>query len=184
MSHAVEGQSTRTTNRGSDSPNREEFARRYNEFATKLWRWMAARCSDSDVDDICQETWLKVSQSLDSFVPGTNFGAWLFRIADNTKNDFHRRKQVVGRNANSLAEDADVRDSKTSQQTEQSELQELIVHCLSKLPEKQRELIQCMYEGNSLPTCAERLNLASSSAYAEFHKAKASFQTGLEGSWP
>ena len=184
MSHAVDDQSARAENRGNDPQTEGEFARRYNEFAAKLWRWMAARCSDNDVDDICQETWIKVSQKLESFEPGTNFGAWLFKIAENTKNDFHRRSLVTGRNPNSLAEDYDVRDSQAGQPIEQAELQEMILNCLSKLPEKQRELMQCMYEGNSLPTCAERLQLPSSSAYAEFHKAKASFQTCAEGSWP
>ncbi|MDO5513090.1 sigma-70 family RNA polymerase sigma factor [Corynebacterium sp.] len=47
----------------------------------------------SDAEDLVQETYLKAYKAFDSFRPGTNLKAWLYRIMTNTYINTYRKKQ-------------------------------------------------------------------------------------------
>jgi RNA polymerase sigma-70 factor (ECF subfamily) len=50
----------------------------------RLYRWLYRLTRDVHIaEDLVQETFLKAFAHLDGFRAGTNFGAWLFRIAHN-----------------------------------------------------------------------------------------------------
>ncbi len=53
-----------------------------------LWRLTGGR----DVDDLHQETWLRVVRAAARFDPRRRFSTWLFRIAVNLARDWHRRR--------------------------------------------------------------------------------------------
>lgn len=53
-----------------------------------IWRQTGGR----DVDDLHQETWLRVVRAAGRFDPGRRFSTWLFRIALNLCRDWHRRR--------------------------------------------------------------------------------------------
>ena len=46
-----------------------------------------------DAEDLVQETYLKAYKNFDSFTPGTNLKAWLYRIMTNTYINTYRKKQ-------------------------------------------------------------------------------------------
>ncbi|AQQ14569.1 ECF RNA polymerase sigma factor SigH [Corynebacterium glaucum] len=46
-----------------------------------------------DAEDLVQETYLKAYNAFDSFKPGTNLKAWLYRIMTNTYINSYRKKQ-------------------------------------------------------------------------------------------
>jgi RNA polymerase sigma-70 factor (ECF subfamily) len=50
-----------------------------------------------DVEEICQEVFLSVIRSLDSFHGGSQFQTWLFRIAANKARDYRERQQAAKR---------------------------------------------------------------------------------------
>ena len=52
--------------------------------------------SREDADEICQETFLSVIKSLDSFHGQSRFQTWLFRIATNKARDF-REKRIAAK---------------------------------------------------------------------------------------
>lgn len=52
-----------------------------------LFRYTGGR----DVDDLHQETWLRVARSARRFDPSRRFSTWLFQIALNLTRDWHRR---------------------------------------------------------------------------------------------
>ena len=52
-----------------------------------LWRHLGGR----DVDDLYQETWLRVARAAARFDPRRRFSTWLFQIAVNLCRDWHRR---------------------------------------------------------------------------------------------
>ena len=52
-----------------------------------LWRHLAGR----DVDDLYQETWLRVVRAAPRFDLQRRFSTWLFQIAVNLCRDWHRR---------------------------------------------------------------------------------------------
>ena len=48
--------------------------------------------SPQDAEDLSQDVFMKVSQSLHTFRGEANFGSWLYRITVNTNINHHRRK--------------------------------------------------------------------------------------------
>ncbi|NNL86124.1 MAG: sigma-70 family RNA polymerase sigma factor, partial [Myxococcales bacterium] len=57
-----------------------------------LWRRV-----DGDVDDLFQETWLRVVRSRHRFSPQRRFSTWLFQIANNLCRDRARRRAAERR---------------------------------------------------------------------------------------
>jgi RNA polymerase sigma-70 factor (ECF subfamily) len=53
-----------------------------------LWRHLGGR----DVDDLYQETWLRVIRAATRFDARLRFATWLFQIAVNLCRDWHRRR--------------------------------------------------------------------------------------------
>jgi len=66
----------------------EELTRRWE---APLYRFIARHTGGRDVDDLYQETWLRVVRAARRFDPSRRFTTWLFQIATNLCRDFHRR---------------------------------------------------------------------------------------------
>jgi RNA polymerase sigma factor (sigma-70 family) len=67
----------------------DQLLARFEELAMPLWhslynfaRWLAH--NQHDAEDLVQDTYLKALRSFESFEPGTNFRAWIFKILKNT----------------------------------------------------------------------------------------------------
>jgi RNA polymerase sigma-70 factor, ECF subfamily len=64
--------------------DREAFGRLVERYWDRLYRWLFHLARDRHrAEDLAQETFLKALAGLDSFRPGSNFRAWLFRIGHN-----------------------------------------------------------------------------------------------------
>lgn len=74
-----------------DNPAFEALVRRYADPLYALCRRMMADASG--VEDVIQETLLKVHRSLRRFDPGRPFSPWILRIAENTCLDAMRRRK-------------------------------------------------------------------------------------------
>jgi RNA polymerase sigma-70 factor (ECF subfamily) len=72
--------------------NAEAFGVLYERFALRVYRYLLARVSEpTDAEDLLQRVFLKVVEALPRYEDrGLPFGAWLFRIANNTLVDFQR----------------------------------------------------------------------------------------------
>jgi len=67
---------------GRQAPGFEELALPLLPSLYNVAFWL---CRDAaDADDLVQETFLKALRGFDTFEPGTNFKAWIFRILRNT----------------------------------------------------------------------------------------------------
>ena len=70
------------------------FARLVEHYWDRLYRWLYHLSRDRHgAEDLTQETFLKAFAGLRKFQPGTNFGAWLFRIAHNNFANHYRPRQ-------------------------------------------------------------------------------------------
>jgi RNA polymerase sigma-70 factor (ECF subfamily) len=58
---------------------------------------LASDFTREDVEEICQETFLAVIKSLDSFNGKSQFQTWLFRIAANKARDYRERQRAAKR---------------------------------------------------------------------------------------
>lgn len=84
--------------------DRAEFARLVTAYWDRLYRWLYQLTKDRhQAEDLTQETFLKALAGLQSFRPGTNFRAWLFRIAHN---NFVNLKRKMKKGTLPLAADA------------------------------------------------------------------------------
>ena len=88
-----------------------------------------------DAEDLVQETYLKAFKAFDSFKPGTNLKAWLYRIMTNTYINTYRKKQR--RPLETSAEDVTDRQLYTTSSHDSTGLQSAEVEALKNLPDKQ-----------------------------------------------
>jgi RNA polymerase sigma-70 factor (ECF subfamily) len=71
-----------------DGRGLEELCRRWER---PLYQLIARHTGGRDVEDLHQETWLRVVRAARRFDPGRRFSTWLFQIAVNLCRDWHRR---------------------------------------------------------------------------------------------
>jgi RNA polymerase sigma-70 factor (ECF subfamily) len=70
------------------------FRKVYDHYSTFVWR-VVFRSVGSDremVEEIVQETFVKIHQSLKKFAADSSLGTWIFRIAFNTSKSFWAKK--------------------------------------------------------------------------------------------
>jgi RNA polymerase sigma-70 factor (ECF subfamily) len=76
------------------SESQQDFAALYEEYYPKLTRYLRRLVGEAEAEDVAQETFVKVSRSLDGFRGECQLSTWIYRIATNTSMD-HLRKPSV-----------------------------------------------------------------------------------------
>jgi RNA polymerase sigma-70 factor (ECF subfamily) len=99
-----------------------------------LWRQLGGR----DVEDVYQETWLRVVRAAARFDRRRRFSTWLFQIAVNLCHDWHRRPPPEPRDPATLDHGA---DDSTARQGDALDAARL----LAALPEPQRAAVLLRY---------------------------------------
>lgn len=89
-----------------------------------------------DAEDLTQETFLRAIERQSSFRPGTNFRAWLMRIATNAFLDRQRRKKIVRITA--LPDDVRHEAPAPGQGLEEHEKHRSVEAAIAELTETQR----------------------------------------------
>lgn len=118
-----------------------------------------------DVNDIIQDTFIKVKTNIDSLKNPAKFDSWLFQVARNTMNDFFRNQKKTFQNEenteyntidpNTFAED----DIRTKIQTQG--FSEYAGFVVSELPEKYRIAVHLAdIKGLSMKEVAKELNIS------------------------
>lgn len=75
---------------------RQAFATLVERYWDRLYRWLYHLTHDAHTaEDLTQEALMKAYRGLSSFQPGTNFQAWLFRIAHNGLANLRRANRRV-----------------------------------------------------------------------------------------
>ena len=79
----------------SQKGDEKSFAKLFDIFYEKIFRYVRFRVEESEVDDLVAKVFLKVVENLNRFAPQKNagFNAWIFRIAHNTVIDYYRQKR-------------------------------------------------------------------------------------------
>lgn len=85
-----------------------------------------------DAEDLVQETYLKAFNAFDSFTPGTNLKAWLYRIMTNTYINTYRKKQR--RPLETSADDITDHQLYTSSSHDSTGLESAEVEALKSMP--------------------------------------------------
>lgn len=108
----------------------------------------------ADVDDIAQATFLQVYQDIEHYQVGTNFMAWICTIALYKTMAFLEKQNRELKQRNMLLQhfiQQQVRDIAV----EGDQRAQHLAHCLERLGERGRSLIQKRYEGMALVDIAQ-----------------------------
>ncbi|MFC0410371.1 sigma-70 family RNA polymerase sigma factor [Roseomonas elaeocarpi] len=131
----------------------------------------------SDADDLVQAAVTSALAARDSFTPGTNFGAWMFRILRNRFISDIRRKR----------ETADLDDVPSSAfarpgaQEDSLVMRELRIH-MARLPAEQRTaLVMVTVQGMSYEEVAKAMDCAVGTAKCRVFRARQTLQRWLTG---
>src|SRR3989337_2876745 len=65
----------------------KEFQKIYEEHYFRMVRYLRRLVGESDAEDMAQEVFVKVHQSLDKFRGESKLSTWIYRIATNTAMD-------------------------------------------------------------------------------------------------
>lgn len=142
--------------------------------------------SNSDVEDIAQQVFIRVWKSASRYVPRAKFTTWLLKITRNLVfNELRRSKRhtQVPLQTGAGAEDLPIKDeSNLSPDTSllEIELQSAIEKAIMKLPDTQRmALILRRYEELSYEEIGEILDLSVSAVKSVLFRARAELRARL-----
>jgi RNA polymerase sigma-70 factor (ECF subfamily) len=142
-----------------------------------------------DAEDIAQEVFLEVYQSIQKFRGGAKLSTWIYRISVTKSLDFIRkknRKKRFGTLRNILARDAEIEriPAPTNDNPEhivaQQERARMLKEAVEALPKNQQIAMTLhKYEGFSYKEVAEIMSTSVSSVESLIHRAKKNLQKKL-----
>ena len=137
----------------------------------------------ADADDLSQDTFIKAYENLRKFKLGTNFRAWLYRIAKNLCIDHLRRKKRFSED-DLDAQASSLPDGNPGPQEdmEASELMENITTAVDSLPKDQHTVVVLReMQGLGLKEIAKIMNSSESTVRWRLHYARKKLQKKLQG---
>ena len=168
------------------------FQKVYDEYHGKILRYLARVVGRNDAEDLTQEVFVKIGQSLEDFRGESQLSTWVYRIATNAAMDRLRQPSVRHGGekllpVESIAEikaDQDIRTGELKPSTEQglirTEMNGCIREIIQKLPEQYRSVIVLSeLEDLKDSEIAEILGLSLQTAKVRLHRARARLRKEL-----
>jgi RNA polymerase sigma-70 factor, ECF subfamily len=129
--------------------NAENFGRLYDFYFPKVYAFVAAKVRDrDDAEDITGDIFMKVLENLPRYEwRGLPFGAWVFRIARNTLNDYYEKSAKTRTTDIDTAYGVSEDEEKTSphKKAAKEELAGRVKEILADLPERELNVIQLKF---------------------------------------
>jgi RNA polymerase sigma-70 factor (ECF subfamily) len=156
---------------GAQQGDRQAFAALVERYWDRLYRWLYHLSRDPHTaEDLAQETFLKALRHLESFRPGTNFSAWLFRIAHNA---WVNQARSAARSRRPVPEHLASRDEGPVEQVLTQESLELLARAVGRLPAEFRAaFLLRAEEGLTFREIGEVLGLTEETARWRVFKAR------------
>jgi RNA polymerase sigma-70 factor (ECF subfamily) len=144
----------------------------------RIYRWLYRLTRDRHTaEDLAQESLLRAFARLDSFEPGTNLGAWLFRIAHNALANHYR----ANRRRKALPSELADRSASPDRLAGDRERLHLMQSALDKLsPEFRAALLLRAEEGLSFHEIAQIVGTTEETARWRVFKARRRLMKLLE----
>ena len=152
--------------------DRPAFAQLVESYWDRLYRWLHHLTHDRHTaEDLTQETFLKAFAGLKKFQAGTNFGAWLFRIAHN--NFANQCRSVAARRRESLPDNLPDPQLGPLEKAADAEAVQELARAMNRLPTEFRAaLLLRIEQGLSFREIAEVLDLTEETARWRVFKAR------------
>ena len=158
----------------------------YNTYSPKIRRYLNSIFSIEDSEDLLQDIFLKVFNSLQTFRGEANMNTWIYRIATNTvidrlKSSTHKFSKVQHElNPTSMHYNNSQYAATFDKQLEKAEMNECIRQFINELTEKNRTVfVLSQYESLTNKEIAEILNISIDSVKIRLHRAKETLKASL-----
>lgn len=151
--------------------DRQAFATLVDSYWDRLYRWLYHLAHHRQTaEDLAQEAFLKAFAHLDSFRTGSNFQAWLFRIA---YNHFLNQRRAAARSRQAFPEQLAAGDPGPAEQAMSRESMQLLARAVGRLPSEFRAaFLLRVEEGLSFREVAEILETTEETARWRVFKAR------------
>jgi RNA polymerase sigma-70 factor, ECF subfamily len=135
----------------------------WREVEARLRPFVARRVPPADVDDVVQDTFVRVHRGLSALADGERFGAWVYRVASSAIADHQRRRIRHPSTSATAPEGSEPSIPFEGDDTLESELAECIALFVARLPSPYREAITLTeLEGLSQKDAASMLGISIS----------------------
>lgn len=149
-----------------------DFDQLYKEFSTRIYKLCLSYSGDRlFADDLHQETWIAVWNSLPKFRNESKIATWIYRIAINTC--------LVGlKKQRNKADNSDVILSKLVQEDSYDNSKEIsrLYECISQLKESERIIITLVLEQKTYEEIAEITGMTENNLRVKIHRIKKELQ--------
>jgi RNA polymerase sigma-70 factor (ECF subfamily) len=158
--------------------DREAFAALIHRYWDRLYRWLFHLSRDSHTaEDLAQETFLKAFAAVRSFRAGSNFRAWLFRIAHN---NFVNQRRSIRHNRQAMPMEIEEVGEGPVEETMTREMMEILAVAIAKLPTDFRSaLVLRADEDLSFREIAEIMGITEQTARWRVFKARQKLMSSL-----
>jgi RNA polymerase sigma-70 factor (ECF subfamily) len=156
---------------GAQKGDRQAFAVLVDRYWDRLYRWLYHLSHDRHLaEDVAQEAFLKAFAGLASFRTGSNFQAWLFRIAYNS---FVNQRRAAGRCRQAFPDNVPAGGEGPAEQAVSRETLQLVARAVGRLPNEYRAAFLLRVEqGLSFRQIAEVLATTEETARWRVFKAR------------
>ncbi len=157
----------------ADTP---EFITLLTTHQNRLFAYVLSLVGDrQQAQDVMQETNIILWRKADDFKLGTNFSAWMFKVAYYQVLEHRRKMGRLSRfvEAEEFLSELAVEAAEGCETMEQQ--QAALRQCIEKLPERQKEIVRLRYsEGESIKAVAEKSQSAASAIKQTLFRARTS----------
>jgi RNA polymerase sigma-70 factor (ECF subfamily) len=149
-----------------DQAGEHDFGRLFVRYQPRIYGFIRSLVvSRTDAEDLLQETASVLWRRFDEFRPGSNFLAWALTAARFQVMYFRQRQRKDMLRFSDKFLDAVGADT-TLAAERLGEMQELLEHCMDKLPDADRDIFELRYRTDLTPKAlAERLGRPQSTVY-------------------
>ena len=161
-----------------------DFQTVYDEFHTKIHRYLDRMVGPAHCDDVTQDVFAKVSVGLAQFRGDASLATWIYRIATNAAYDRLRSRSSHPHPEVPLDDDAPVEDRApgVEQRLVRREMSDCIGEYIDRLPASYRSvLVLSEHEGLTNAEIAEALAVSLDTVKIRLHRARARLRKELGG---
>lgn len=165
---------------GDDLAFRDLYPLLYPRFVSYFCR-MLGRRNAVQVDDLVQETFLRVHRARSLFERDASALAWVYTIARNVLTDQIRRQKVRGKVWGELENEPTDQGADVESHAIAGDLARIVEKVLATMPESQREaFILIRYEGLSMKDAARTLGITEGAAKLRAFRAYEMLRAALD----
>jgi RNA polymerase sigma-70 factor (ECF subfamily) len=148
----------------------------WEAFSERLRNFIQSRVSDADdVEDLLQETFIRIHTRIDTLVDDTRLAAWVYQIARNLIVDYYRRR-IESMPLTEVLPAAPVFEDASAEAEIAAGLKDMV----QELPEKYRQAIWLTeFSGLKQTELAEQLGLSPSGAKSRVQRGREMLRQSL-----